>query len=459
MLETETVPEIKPATGADHRLLTSPTVVIAAAIVALGFTFFRYTLKYSVNVLYWDQWDFLTPLFHQSWGLRELFLEQLGPHREGVGLIADSVLYAMTHWNTRAESIMIAGFIFLAMLLSLALKRNLFGPITYSDLAIPLMFLTLAQWETLTGTPNPAHSSFPLVMIMLYCLALLLRNRLLRYGLVLLLNFLLIYTGFGLFMGVITLGIFALEVYWQLRRMPPRTLALPFAGFIVAGASLGSFFFRYKFLPAADCFVFPYHPVTAYWSFIALMFWEFVGPANHWVVGTSVGTILLVFAGMVLSVQARNLVMLERPPLNALIVAVLLGYSLLFTIGSAVGRVCLGRQAAETSRYTTLLIPAFLALYFYLLSLSHVRLRKLALGLFVAMLIPSALTVRKGAHWIADGKRAWATCYLQSENIDYCDTSVRFKIHPYPEYNNGLKEKLDYLKQHRLNLFADSTFQ
>ena len=75
-------------------------------------------------------------------------------------------------------------------------------------------------------------------MIMLYCLALLSHNRLLRYLLVLALDFLLVYTGFGIFMGVVTVGVFLLECYWSWHHMTSAPFRLALAGLFMAVASL-----------------------------------------------------------------------------------------------------------------------------------------------------------------------------------------------------------------------------
>ena len=231
-----------------------PVLVVGAVILALAYNFFGFISKYSVNVLFFDQWDFLRLFFGANTSLEGLFLMQHGPIREGVGILADKYLYAWTDWNARAETFMIGGCLFAAMLLALLLKKRLFGRLSYSDVAIPIMFLGLAQWEGLTATPNPAYSVFPLAMIMFYCLALLQRNPFLKYSLVLILHFFLIYTGFGLFMGIVTIGLFGLECYWRLRRITSTPAALPFAGLLIAGASFGSFFLRYTFVSSVDCF-------------------------------------------------------------------------------------------------------------------------------------------------------------------------------------------------------------
>jgi hypothetical protein len=138
-----------------------------------------------------------------------------------------------------------------------------------------------------------------------------------------------------------------------------------------------------------------------------------------------------------------------------LIGAVLLSYCLLFSANAAVGRLCLGLQLAYSSRYVTLLIPAFLAIYFYLLSQSWRGKRNFVLALWVLLLLPAALRKPwEDIRWYSNGKRDWANCYVRTENIHYCDQSANFWVHPYPE-QIGLQEKLDYLKQHRLNLFYE----
>ncbi len=113
----------------------------------------------------------------------------------------------------------------------------------------------------------------------------------------------------------------------------------------------------------------------------------------------------------------------------------------------------MGVGAGQASRYVTLLIPAFLAMYFYLLSVPFQRIRRVGLALFVPVLIPSALAVRNGARQVSDHKRVWAACYRRIEDIRSCDRLTGFQIHPFPDLTH-LPQKLDYLKQHRLNLFA-----
>jgi hypothetical protein len=75
------------------RLWSGPVFAIAGVIAMLGTRFFLVIWKYSINVFFYDQWEYLTPFFRHQPSIAELFFLQHGPHREGIGLIADKYLY------------------------------------------------------------------------------------------------------------------------------------------------------------------------------------------------------------------------------------------------------------------------------------------------------------------------------------------------------------------------------
>ena len=275
-----------------------PALTVITAVVVLGIRFFTFISDYSVNVLYYDQWDFLSLLFKGNPGLGQLFLYQHGPHREGLGLIVDRFLYPATRWNTRAESFFIGGCIFVAALLALRLKYRLFGRLSYGDVAIPLIFLTTEQYETFIAIPNAAYSGIPLLLIFCYCLALTAQKYQLRYALCLLLNFLVIFTGFGVFMGPVTIAMFALRCCRRLRGVSEIPLASSLTALLLAIASMGAFFLNYRFEPAVDCFVFPDPHLLAYPHFLALMAARFFGAVTSFSLAATVGIpIVLCAAG------------------------------------------------------------------------------------------------------------------------------------------------------------------
>ena len=82
--------------------LTSPAglVLLATALLSLSFLFF--VNRFGVNVLFFDQWDLLEPLFEGK-NLWETFLWQHGPHRQGIGGVLTSLVLNATRWDTVCE--------------------------------------------------------------------------------------------------------------------------------------------------------------------------------------------------------------------------------------------------------------------------------------------------------------------------------------------------------------------
>jgi hypothetical protein len=440
--------------------ISGPAIALIAAALTLGLRFWFFLAPYSVNVLFYDQWDLLDSFFDGNPGLAELFFHQHGPHREGLGLIADKYLYPLTRWSVDSESVMIGASIFAAMILAVLLKKRLFGRLAYSDVLIPAIFLTLTQYETVIGTPNPGYSAFPLALLMLYGLALLQGNYLLRYSLVLSINFVLIYTGMGVFAGVVTIGLFLADGYWCWRRALVVPLAAPIGGLFIACASLASFFVHYKFEPAVDCF--GAHPrFLDYPWFMAVMFSNFAGIRRPIAWATVVGAAVLLFAASTLVLVIRRANREAEFRKFGVTMAAMLAFSLLFSASTAIGRACLGLpEGAHPSRYTTLLIPAFLAMYFYAVTVQPRTLRFIALALLALFLTRGLVYIHQQTEysgspsWYANGKRAWVNCYQGTGDIGYCDSATGFKIHPDAE-RTRLKQKLDFLKRNKLNLFAD----
>jgi len=422
----------------------------------MGARFFGLIGRYSVSLLYIDQWDFFGPFFHHDPGFAELFFRQHGPHREGLGLIADKFLLPWTDWSTRGDSFLIGGCIFAAMLAALLLKRRLFGAWSYFDVAIPLLFLTLAQFETLVAAPNPGYAGIPLLLIMLYCLVLLQPNWRLRYPLLLLLDFFLIYTGFGIFMGVVTLGVLGLEYYWCFRGKKRVPAPVAVAGLLMAAALLGSFFVNYNFTSSVGCFAPGEANPISYPRFMVVMYGAFLVRRTSWHALEVLGGVIFPAAAAVVCWHLPRLV--QHLSEGHLVGAVLLGYGLLYSASAAFGRVCLGIQAGADSRYVTLMIPAFLALYFFLLSTPRTRVVLLTTAVFLCMVAFSAIPLPAAMHpgsllWFYEGKRAWAECYARTSNLQYCNDSTGFRVHPDP-VATGLQQKLDFLEGHRLNLFS-----
>ena len=85
-----------------------PVVVVTVAFLAVLCHLVLAVWRFSVNILFWDQWDFYTPLFNHA-PLWQIFVWQHGPHREGIGLVLDKLVLESSGWNSRAEALFMAG--------------------------------------------------------------------------------------------------------------------------------------------------------------------------------------------------------------------------------------------------------------------------------------------------------------------------------------------------------------
>jgi len=454
-LEAEAEPQTAAPSQSGFRW---PVVVVGAAFLATASWLAIAVGRYSVNILFWDQWDFYTPLF-QNASLWQIYNWQHGLHREGIGLALDKFVLEATRWNSRAEALFMVAALVVAAVVALRLKQRLFGglhykDLDYSDVAIPCLFLTCAQMEALIGAPNPSCSAIPELLLGFYCLAWMLPQPRTRYATVLALNFLLIYSGYFLFMGVVTIAVLLLDLRRAFRAESGLPV-FPAVALLLATASLGGFFYHYGWAPNVPCFHFPdAHPLNYGW-FIGLMMSYFLGLRTVGLASV-VGSLLALLALAVLIWHGLRLWRNREWSAPDLTIVILLSFSLLFAANAAVGRVCQGLpEAAQFSRYMAFLVPAYLAIYFHLLTWRRSAFRGVLLGVFVIALVPGTVLMPNGysPQLVRDGKQAWKTCILQTGKIDYCDRVTGFPIYPDPK-RTQLLEKLQFLQKNRLNLYS-----
>jgi hypothetical protein len=166
-----------------------------------------------------------------------------------------------------------------------------------------MLFFTRVQWETFLGSTNPALGSLPLLVIVLYGMAWICRREILKYPLILILNFLAIYTGYGLFLGFVTPVLLALDVC-QTARTSGHMPWLPVVACFVSVASIISFFAGYVRDP--DCIAFIHsHPIS-YVAFVATMFSGFLAVRGFYFSRVS-GSLLLAILIVIAVIQFKRL--------------------------------------------------------------------------------------------------------------------------------------------------------
>jgi hypothetical protein len=448
-LKTETDSQIAASSKHSYRL---PVIVVSTVFIVTVSRLVLAVWHYSVNLIFWDQWYFYTPLFNHA-SLWQIFTWEHAPHREGIGLVLDKFVLDSTRWNSRAEALFMVAALFAAGIFALRLKQKLFGSLDYSDVVIPCLFLTFAQLEVLVGEENPSYSAIPELLIALYCLAWMIQKPIARYSAVLVLNFLLIYTGFGFFMGAVTIGVLLFDLR-RAFRAESMSVGFPATALLLAMASLASFFYHYRWNSGVSC-RFPDSHLLNYPWFVGLMMSYFLG-FRAVVLASGVGGFLAVTAISILIWHGVRLWRNREWSAVDLTVVVLLSFSLLFAVNASFGRVCVGMpEAAQFSRYMGLLVPAFLAIYFHLLTLRKKTIRIALLAVFVIAIIPGTVRLPAGysPQAVSDGKAAWKTCILQTGNISYCDHVTGFPADPDPIKTQQV-EKLIFLRKNGLNLYS-----
>lgn len=436
--------------GAFRRL---PTWIVGGTFLGLAGRQISFVHTHAVNMMFGDQWDIFQPMFlGQGWW--QTFNLQHGPHREGVGLWVTRVLADVSGWNSRwdafaASLLMISAA---ALGLRLALCFRIPGR-SLALVAVPLLFLNVHQYETFVGAVNLSHGVMPMALFMAYSLSWFQPVQPRRLLLVSVLTFLLIFTGFGLFVGLLTPMLLATEAVQAWRERDRLHAVLAVAATLVVVVGWAMFAHGYTFQPAVSGFRFPYERPLEYFAFIGKMLGNFFGAPILSREGLVLG--LLAAAGLT-AIAAWNgarcvLGGVARNPCSVVLFC-LSTYTLLYCANCAIGRVFTGAIAPLAPRYVTLLVPGGLAIFLQLSTLPARRPLSLLAVLYTVLLVPATAFPRPeevvGANWFADGRRSWKAAYLETHEEEAADRISHFSVYPGP-----LGDRLLYLKERRLNLF------
>lgn len=428
------------------------TVIFAALL-------FNLINRHAVNVLFWDEWDFNVSLFAHptAW---EMFTFQHGPHRQGIGLFVSNLIGYVSNWNMRTEAFAIGAILVLATVAALYLKYRLFGNLTFWDALISVICLNFTQCEIAFPNTNPAYTALPLLLIMLSGISLTLKNPAARYLLLAAINFFTIFTGFGVFLGVVVPVVLVLAIVVHGLNKEWRALLFASGALLIALLSLVIFFTDYRFMPAVDCFQFPHPQPFEYLVFVSNMLTSGIGFYSGYKASFAKSFGMFLFAIWLITLFYQFWLIIKTRSLSPtlLVIFSFISFSAIYAVNTAVGRVCLGTFTAQSPRYITLLIPGWLALYFAVLLWKSDILRIGMLAIFTVFfgLMPLRHYNQINTNFapLTAARQTWATCYVETENIDECDQLAKQKVYPNAQATH-LQEKLDFLKQHRYNLFSN----
>ncbi len=454
--------------GITSRLRTIAPLLLITALCAVLYANWIFAIAlFQPNVMFMDQWDFFYPLLYdQGWWAR--FVYQHGPVREGIGFVISGWILEATNLDVRYDSVWIATLLLAATALALRLKSKVSGPLGIRDAWIPLLFLSLGQFETVVLTPNASHSILPLALILLAANVWLSPRPSIRYPVAAAIAVALTFTGFGLFAGGIITVLLAAGAVQHVWRREYRTTWLAAACLAVTVAGWILFSTQYTFQPAVEGFRFPWTPWTDYVRFVALMLnlptWHLGASGPHYRMGG-----VLAFVVVAATLRIAWAWVKHRPSLKGDVLVLLMGSGLLFIVMTAVGRIPLGVTGGEASRYLSLMLPAWLAVS--LVAESSRLARPIALvGVWLLAAAPYVEMTRRpltewpGTFGLPDGplevmkgfgigKAAWVDVYFATGTWEAAHAAVLYPIYPKPQ-ETRFDEKLRILRERRLSFFS-----
>ncbi len=435
---------------------------------------FYYIDKYSVNLLFSDQWGF-HKVFIYDLSLFKQFIYQHGPQRQGLGLVITGILNNMSDWNTRWISFCIGIFIFISSLVYLLIKKKLFGKINPFDSIIILITLSLSQFGIFAINPFMSHSAIPALFTALFCLTLLVRNLMIRNILLLIINLNLVFSSFGFFMGIITPLILIIESFFFFRSKDWKRFIINNITILGAILTIFAFFIDYKSGYISEHTTLLFNKFWEYFYFIGLSYSGFFdfkyAPNFQFIFGmvvlmpVSAGTLHIIFGlgvfalvcfvfiiSFIKMIKSDNLS--KNNTINK-IIFVLTTYSLLYVVNLSIGRIEFGLYISQSSRYMTYLVPSLIGVYYYLNTLD-IRKRTILISLFMLLMLVSLYSSKYNVmlmkHW-HDNKTQWKEAYLKYEDVNIADSISNFTVYPNSE---KIIKTLNYLKKNNLNLYLDS---
>lgn len=453
------LPATPPTLSPSPRAQANRTPLVALVLLASAFTLALLRLAglvqdAAVNVPFADQWDFLAPLFNDQ-GPWASFLQQHGPHRQGLGGVFQWALYSATAWDVRAEAWLGLITLCVAAIAATVTAVRLRGRLSPLHAVLPLVILSPLHWETLLFTTNIAHSILPLCLLTLLACALLIRTSLFRAATIGLLGVLCVFTGFGF---CIALASVVVLVSMLSPAHTPSDRRGAFASLAIILGGFALFFTHYRWDPAVPNWTFPVRDWWNYGTFVAYMASTLLGLREKSILAIAFGGGAFLAVAGVFSASLLRLARASDSRRSA-IIALLTGTSLIYATLTAYGRLPANLEAAFMWRYTTLMMPGALGLILFLDGrLDHAGTRRIRLATTTAVLalaLPIALNVtpERLAPIVAAGKHRWIAAYQTTHDADLANTLSDFWVYPTPTNPPTIINRLQWLESRRLSFF------
>ena len=441
-----------------HRQLFRVQIQNALVLSLFAFLAIRQIVfvdEFAVNLMFMDQWTAYWPMFSGQ-GPLEMFFFQNGTLLQGVGGLLTNILARASGWNTRWDAFAASIVLVAAAMVAVRLSIGLGVRPRMALMVIPLLFFNQRQYDLFLAATCLAPSAVPLLLLMLCAWGNTLPHTALRVASVSLLTILLIFTGRGYFIILISPVLLGIEVFHLLKAN--RLCRIPYVliGLLAITLSWWGFTNVYRSVGSGlDGFQVPAETALDYVRFLCLMLANFYGMTGVGVVALTTGAFTLGALTLVCGYHAYAALSAgdRNQPRHAVIFC-LTAFTLAYCAATTITRVSFGLQAAGTSRYVTLIIPGAMGIF---LSLGTLRSRAKAalLNLGYASLIALG-TLRLHSEDLGIITRVHASIELWKKTyLETCDSNEASKVSQIQIYPRPIEAKLQFLQQNRLNLFLD----
>ena len=447
-------------------------LIAAGAIIALlSLNWVAAVARFQVEGIYWDQWMFLEPMFKGE-GWLALFTQQHGPHRQGIAFIITSWIMEWSGWDTRVEALWGASLLMVAAVMALVWKYRLTGRLGWIDLWLPLAALGMRQYENIILVPNASHSMFPLVLMWSAALVILRELSVRRWLALGVIGVLALFTGFALFVWGALMGLVVLVSARELWRKQYQNLVGPGAGAAILLAGLGWFLHGYLFNPASPGATFPHYPLGDYPLFVVRMLASRMGMLGGGSEAMFWGWIVLGLAIAGWGIGCWRIVRSDQIAAPLLATVFFLTVGLGYAVFTALGRVHLGVEGGEASRYTPLMISFWVGVVAWT---ATAKWRGLHIGAAIlgwAMVVvpwmdmwdrpwrdwPGTLGMsqrsRTAIVWTTSYKTKWLLAWQETGDWREAEKQVPNGVHPGSE-GSPLGEQIEFLAERRLSFLGD----
>lgn len=391
-----------------------------------------------------DQWGFLNPILNGE-SLWASMTYQHGSHFTGLGNLFSYMNVHFLGGHPKFEGYMVILLTGITAALLLGLKAKLFSALHYLDGIVLLVVLNLHQTEVFMWLAHSSVVALPLLLCTLAAHAVLVKQKKLRFGLLTVLFTLALFTGYGFILA----GLISLYTTRILVVKGHKWTAL--VSLFIQGCLYLVFVYAFQ-LPKNTAATQAGAPdILEFLLYLRNLFVNFFGMLEARKLSYAY---LLMALGIPLLLAVSKKPLKKKQELTTLYL--LFGFSLIYMLLNTYSRAGLGLQTAASPRYSSFLIPGFIAFYFWL----YYRLQPLKpLGKYIGL---SIFVLGYGYTELRDYPRlqnavidrsidisSWDNCYRTSFDAKACTQTIGYN--PLPPKTEKYQVAIDTFYQRKIN--------